>query len=383
MFLFRLCYNKNIMDPKQTPPVGVSSNDINSSATGRSLFANSTNRFRDTTPKGDIIIPPSGPAPRSRGSKRPLLIAVAVVLLIAATGLIVFFATRGSGNGENGGGFFSFINSSGNNRDIIASANDFNAYANYIITGEASTNRLTEDLKSRYENPESEENFAIYSAFYDGNADFMDAAKQYFDTFYKAYQSEKDEDALSGTITEYADVFNFIYQYTKTRELSSEEILAAYLSGADLETTISAKYAPYTEMNNPIASDFVERAAARDRLVFNLDANYSAAGCIIDGAVSPSCAENIATLNPTDLIEQIHAADINVSDFIGDTLDETIYKCWLIDSQIYDLDGTETENTNADEELDLEIPEEESSDAAPETESTTEPTAEPSEEGTE
>ena len=343
------------MDPKQTPPVGVNSNDIGSSATGRSVFSNPTNRFRDTSAKGDIIIPPSTPAPKPRGSKKkPLIIAAIIIVLIATVGVVVYFATR-SDRDNNNGGFLGFIggSDSSDKKGTIASANDFNAYSNYIVTGKADTSRLSEDLRTRYESPDSEEDYAILTAIRDNDTEFINTAKQYFDTFYTAYETERVEDLLSGLVADYKDNFDFIYQYAQTHELSSEELLSAYVSGADIEGLIAEKYAPYTSMENPIASDFVERAANYDRLMFNLYANYSAAGCIADGAINEDCVENMDALDPADLIDQISNASYDVDSFVENKLYDLIYGCWNIDTTIYEPDGTEKENTNNNEDIDL------------------------------
>lgn len=231
------------MDPNQTPPqVGVNSGSTGASATGKSIFANPQNRFKDTNPNGDIIIPPSGGSGSGSGGsgpKKPLNkkliigIVIAAVLAVAAIVLVVINLDKGSST--------STSTSSGDevSADVSADvAEAFNKYANFIISGEASTERMPSE--------DELDGFLVVSKIIDGDMEFMNEAKSLFDSFYNTFQENADDypPEVTGIIDNYKQLFDAMYKYAETgvypEDASQSELEDVLFDCYDIEESFEA-----------------------------------------------------------------------------------------------------------------------------------------------
>lgn len=213
-----LCYNRTSMDPNQTPPqVGVNSDNVGASATGQSVFANAPNRFKDTTPKGDIIIPPSTPEkPKGPVNKKLIIgiIAAIVVIIVAIVLIVVFSGNKSSSNSTKSSS--SSSSSVSTTEDVQAA---FNKYANFIISGEASTSRIPSE--------DELDGYLIVSKIIDHDTEFMDEAKILFDEFYTVFEDTDMEEnyLLVEQIDYYRQTFDFLYEYSKS-DAQTEDFVA-------------------------------------------------------------------------------------------------------------------------------------------------------------
>lgn len=333
------------MDPKQTPPqVGVSSNNMGDSATGKSVFANSgaagsaispatgsatskspfanaPNRFKDTNPKGDIIIPPSTPSSAGSGrSRKPMIIAIVAAVVVIA--VIVVLAIVSSGR---------FSKPSTSSGDEIAAdvsvdvAEAFNKYANFIISGEASTDRMPseDELDSYY----------IVDAITNHDSEVLDQAKEYFDTFYNAVeQSGTSATELYGAAEEYKQLFDFIYIYGTTKPLSAEKL--------ETELKKNGKDAVYAEIDNRY-KDLLDMTENPDIVAYaNAEITYEKA--VVDGADEGALLD----------------LEMNVDNVVGTKISDLFFDCYDIDYYLYDFDPDEEFEGEPEEETDTEEDEE-------------------------
>ncbi len=206
------------MDPKQTPPrvdnSGITSDSASLSATGQSVFANPQNRFKDTNPQGDILIPASTPGKSRKPVNKPLLIGIITIVVLAIIAAIVAFVLpKGTG--------------SGNKKQPIANSN-LDGYIEYFVYG-------TED-----ENEVSSATFAISPDEYAVWLEAQDVAGSQEENEYYAALSEKIN-TLAAQSTEYSDQADLLSAFWLSAEmLDSNWLLDYYLDGnsEELKTQI-------------------------------------------------------------------------------------------------------------------------------------------------
>lgn len=340
------------MDPKQE--TGISSDNTSLSATGRSVFANPQNRFKDTNPNGDILIPADKPASRkprfsfgggsgsgsgsgSGGTlNKPLIIGIAVIAILAIVAIVlaVVLPKGGSGNRSSG------------NTQSSNYAGDFDQYANYILYGDPTKSALEGEysLSSIY---------TIDTALEDNDITFFETAKSYYDNFLDTYTSDEPGPALSGSVDEYTAVFDFVYRYATAELLSDDNIIEKYfeLGLSGLNNLVDETYAELSNTTYEPGKAYAEAKVAYDRALVNLMSAYESNGCLSSGNIDETCAESI----PYDGDLQGLAEPDGLS-LIDGAVDDVKSLCWKISAILNgtsdytsEIDDSEAEDVEGEE----------------------------------
>lgn len=296
---------------------GISSSDTNVSATGRSIFANPQNRFRDTNPRGDVLISNSAPkkAPLKLNKKVAIIAVSIITVIIIALISVMVISTISSNKKSN----------SGNTAKTIDDT-DFTSYANFAITGNADATSLPpeDDLTTS----------AISTAIVDRNTEFMGTARDYFYGFYNTYnQIDKSSNTLLNIhIENYKEVFDFMYEYVNADAFNDETLLAYFLENG-LEATeaeIDNRLSGISELDTELGDTYASNKAAYDKAMVKLYATYNENGCIKNGAIDESCAAKSSTGLEASNLEQY----TTYTRIINDSDNALVDKCYDILSEI-------------------------------------------------
>lgn len=262
-------------------------NSGNSFASGKSLLQRK--RVDNVDPvTGDIIIS-SSPNDKPAGGLKPinkaLLIKIGGVILVLGAialvvGIIFAFVSGGDKKSSNGG------TSSSLSVDVA-----FNNYANYMLSGEASSEPVNSaiSISGKYE---------VYNVLSESAEDlkgFYQSAKTHFDNFITSYDrsdlSEKSA-ILKTLIPSHKEVFYFLYNYSQVGLISTETLAPIYISEGDdgLENYFTNNYSVFSDSTYSRSKDFYNN----QKTVFDYYKKFledaKKKKCISDdGVVSANC----------------------------------------------------------------------------------------------
>ncbi len=258
------------MDPKQTPPQ-VGSNSVNSdnaslSVTGRSVFANPQNRFKDTNPHGDILIPPSQPAKSQKPLNRPLIFGIIAVIVIAIVAVILAITlSSNSGGGKTSGG------------NKVANA-DLDDYVEYFVYG------------TEGENEVSDATFTIdtdeYAVWLESNDQGDLPSSEYYDIL-----SDKINSLVTTDSNKYSNQANLLVAFWLSSQISdSGQIVEYYINDNSDElrsriNEISEFGTGWSAESAKIMNDYLSSEMSRFQ---TLKDN----GCLDEEGVLENCYEN-------------------------------------------------------------------------------------------
>lgn len=296
---------------------GISSSDTNVSATGRSIFANPQNRFRDTNPRGDVLISNSAPkkAPLKLNKKAAIIAVSIIAVIIIALISVMVISTISSNKKSN----------SGNTAKTIDDT-DFTSYANFAITGNADATSLPpeDDLTTS----------AISTAIVDRDTEFMGTARDYFYGFYNVYnQIDKSSNTLLDMYVEnYKEVFDFMYEYVNADAFNDETLLAYFLENG-LEATeaeIDNRLSGISELDTEIGDTYASNKAAYDKAMVKAYDVYNNAECIVNGAIDDTCITTVTNVDTSTLADSL----VNYTNASNTAFDEIITGCYKIYNEI-------------------------------------------------
>lgn len=259
------------MDPKQTPPrvdnSGITSDSASLSATGQSVFANPQNRFKDTNPQGDILIPASTPGKSRKPVNKPLLIGIVAVVVIAIVAgiLVMTLGSNGGGGKTSGGG----------NKVANADLDDYIEYFVYGTEGESEVSDATFTIDA--------DEYAVWLESND-QGDLPE------DEYYSVLSDKIN--ALAATDEDkYSSQANLLAAFWLSSQLldsslivdyyideSSDELKAMIDEISDYNTEWSAESA--TIMNNYLSSELSRFQTLKDN------------GCLDEEGILENCYEN-------------------------------------------------------------------------------------------
>ena len=265
--------------------------DLNSnrkSATQNSPFAK--HQFQKVAPRtGDILIDPSGniiTEEPKQGINRGRLIQFGLIFGgIALAALAIFTVVMVINNKPKDAPKATSV--------ALSYQEAFNRYANWMISGEDST-----------EEPAIPSNSSVYAVSKtirsgDDVSDFIATAKSYFDDFRSAfYESEMaDNQTLASTVASNDANLAFYLGYLRGANLSDSELLEMYLEDSEgMKPRIEEIYNNLAEQS-VAASTFAEKGLELAPLLVNKFNMLNQNGCIKNSSVNEPCQNQLVSRN--------------------------------------------------------------------------------------
>ncbi|MBQ1387309.1 hypothetical protein IIY68_00745 [Candidatus Saccharibacteria bacterium] len=262
---------------------------------------------------GDIILSDTPP----QKSKKGLVIALVLFVIILASGLgVYFFISQNAKNTAN----TTTQTLASNYREA------FNEYANYILYGQDSL----EDIVSTYEPGTF---YSIWQAADEKNKAFFDKSKILFDSI--IVQLQKQENDIDFVVfNNYSDIFNFYYLYNTVPRVSSMNILEKYLQDGKESTLeyINNSYKVFDESSG-LAQIYGRNQKEVDLLTLDqIDTAYSN-GCIEGNTINEGCSNSLWA----EFLEQKADFIQNVNSITYEASRDVVLDCFNISDKIYNL----------------------------------------------
>lgn len=154
---------------------------------------------------GDIIISSDSEKPKM---SRPLVLGVIIGVLVLIGGAVAAVVLLNQGKGDNSAQVVTKVDGT-----TIETADDYKGsfllYANYVLTGVASTDALPESYDTNGDYP-------IWDEYENKNKEFMDVASGYLENFreqYMEYVANNEGNIDDILVIAYVDDFNYVRSY--------------------------------------------------------------------------------------------------------------------------------------------------------------------------
>ncbi len=295
---------------------------------------NSRNRFQtqNTQPNSNVpqffndAIIANTPVEQPKSSKKGLFIGIGIgaVALIGIMLLIISLVGKG-GLVPNGN-----INQDGIN---VSSKTDFYRYANTILFGNDSTDKLQG-------NYEADKNYDISNHIYnskDFDTEYANKVFALFDAFYDKFKNDNPNISTGSAynyINDYKNLVDFIRTNPSGEKFDDDYIALQFVKRGESETEneIKSILKAYDDDNNTYKKTFYEQKNTELTSMLEYLKQAKAKGCINGSDISQSCAEKYFYKNNQgeDLREIIRESRADSYEYLNDRYAQIIYDCWEI-----------------------------------------------------
>lgn len=302
------------MDNGQQPVGNGTSQDYTSQGGNQShpYFANHpTQTFNSDT--GDIILRPEGSTNSKRHKKWPIVLLI-VVLVIALIGAVVWF-----------------VSSRERKPDVGAMEKNLYRYTNYLFYGNEDDTRPEENVPSYLT--------SIYDAVIGKKSteEYLQHANSLIEQFSNEYYANyttgsSDIDAkLKVVVDNLNQQFSSVKQYAEIEDLDYGEMIQIYLArGAEsLQKETSDRYKALSESHNTNLISIAENKNLLASYVVAIYNIYSASGCIQNGALDATCAQDIVTTEEILQAQQsVQDISLSINDSVQSLISGTTGSAW-------------------------------------------------------
>lgn len=256
----------------------------------------------------------SGSGGSGAGSKKGIIIAGLLGIVILIAGLVVGL-TMGGGNG--GGG------------NVTGDQKLFLEYANFLLNGDEDTSN---DIGSFDEN----EDYAVTTAYVEDNKDFFNKAQELWKVFYDKFIADENRSNTSkivGDVEYQNQLMDFAVKYMNTTNLDDSELLKLYLKdGLDnANKQVEDNYKDLLTTIFKYGEEYATTLVDRAKKTIKVYSIYDSYGCVINEGIDDICLENNdkkIALASTQYIMGIPNID---TEFIKDVVDELADFCFRIE----------------------------------------------------
>ena len=277
-------------------------------------------------------------------TKKFVIFAVIGLVLIAGA-VVAGLVLQGSRSGGSGGG--SSSNTTTNNIPTTVTIADssiknesatvktvFYKYSNWILNG---TTEETPPTKTS--EPDRKTVYYIREVFSDKESDFteyMFKAREYSKEFVQSAEKNSKNDAFKSVVSSNDGDVEFLYNYSKNKVLSTDEIMQLYVSlGKDgAISEIKSRYVTFEEMKNYNANQYATMVVDYSSLVLDFLEDLNTNGCLVNGVIDESCKS--LQLSQSDQAREKNIAILekysDINSLINSTITTIINNCWTIEN---------------------------------------------------
>ncbi len=258
----------------------------------------------------------------SKKKKWPLVVLGVVVVAILAVGGVVLFGNQMNKNNAEG-------------KVKLA----LNQFSNYYLYGTDSTDAIQGDYNKN----------TVYKAVIaieERNVDFFNRAKEYYDSFIQAYgqdiratqkipDPESIDDYLSGDVTSFTEMFDFLYRFAMAPALTSEEIFGV-LMNTDFESAEQFVNDHYSNLLDTTYEPGIRYA--KERTIYDLSQVdqyriYQENNCLDGESIKENCAIGFQKYDMSRIEEAKKIADSDILQLPDEVVEESIEQLFLIQKE--------------------------------------------------
>lgn len=215
----------------------------------------------------------------------------------------------------------------------------FNQFSNYYLYGTDSA----DNIQGGYD---SNTVYKASIAMEEGDMDFFNKAKNYYDTFMQAYEqdiratqqtsdSEDISDYFNGDVVVFTQMFDFIYRFAMAPALTSEEIFGVFIN-TDYESAqqfVNNYYSSLADTTYELGTRY-----AKERTIYDLSQVdqyhiYKDSDCIEGETIKDNCAVDFKKYDMTRLEEAAEIANSDILQFPDDVVEGSIEQLYLIQKE--------------------------------------------------
>ena len=210
--------------------------------------------------------------------------------------------------------------------EIAKSKDTFNAYANYLLFGDAVDNAIDVEI--------NDAESAVYALDCENKTqaeckDFFEEAKKLLDNFRNSnYKEGLSEESIS-EVENYFSIFDEYYKYIIFGEMDDDAVLALYVeNGYDGAIEyVENYYSDLANSDDAFLVNYGNYEVERVEIVIDSIKELERAGCIVDGQYDQSCAEifNYSEEIEKRVLEFGYGIGNNFLGLVGTLRDDLVY----------------------------------------------------------
>ena len=260
---------------------------------------------------GDIILSDTPP----QKSKKGLVIALVLFVIILASGLgVYFFISQNAKNTAN----TTTQTLASNYREA------FNEYANYILYGKDSTDNIIVPS-------DNDIYYAIWLAADEKNVGFFDKAKNLLDNFLN-WQEKSSNELLEALIIRYSDIFDFYYLYNIKPRIPISYIAESYINeGKDTTAKYIEENYEAFKNSSELAQTYGSKQKEIDLSILEQTEIAHKNGCVENNVPNQECLNALGI----SFLEQRQATIEDIQGIIYDASHDVVFDCFTIANEIY------------------------------------------------
>ena len=248
-------------------------------------------------------------------SKKGLVIALVLFVIILASGLgVYFFISQNAKNTAN----TTTQTLASNYREA------FNEYANYILYGKDSTDNIIVPS-------DNDIYYAIWLAADEKNVGFFDKAKNLLDNFLN-WQEKSSNELLEALIIRYSDIFDFYYLYNIKPRIPISYIAESYINeGKDTTAKYIEENYEAFKNSSELAQTYGSKQKEIDLSILEQTEIAHKNGCVENNVPNQECLNALGI----SFLEQRQATIEDIQGIIYDASHDVVFDCFTIANEIY------------------------------------------------